>query len=277
MRRTSTTGRAAAPPRLAALGGQPAAQLGHHAVHGRQVLGGPGGQGTRSKSRSGLEGGSDSVRSISARSSSRRTCFSNSRRRSRGTLSGSGSSAAALLALEPQRAPYPLHVHADHARALALAPEGRDGQAGQVAQLAVRPVLAARRAQRVADALAQRVEVHALGLPGLAGGALADVALDRLALDRAEEEAVEHQLEHAAILLGLGERGRQRLAEVLAIGPGHRLEGGERVQQLRGAHRHPLAAQLVGELEQPRREPARARRARHASVEGGVSSPAGSR
>src|SRR3954471_16575812 len=45
----------------------------------------------RSNSRSGRDGGSDCVRSISARSSSRRRCRSNARRRSCGTLSGSGS------------------------------------------------------------------------------------------------------------------------------------------------------------------------------------------
>src|SRR4051794_19934181 len=45
----------------------------------------------RSNSRSGRDGGSDCVRSISARSSSRRRCRSNARRRSVGTVSGSGS------------------------------------------------------------------------------------------------------------------------------------------------------------------------------------------
>ena len=40
-------------------------------------------------------------------------------------------------------------------------------------------------------------------------------------LDGVEEEAVEQQLEEAPVLLRLGERRRERLAEVLALGPGH--------------------------------------------------------
>ena len=46
--------------------------------------------------------------------------------------------------------------------------------------------------------------------------ALGDPALDRLGLGGAEEVAVEEQLEDAAVVLGLGDRRRQRLAEVVA-------------------------------------------------------------
>ena len=49
----------------------------------------------------------------------------------------------------------------------------------------------------------------------LAPLALADLALDRLRLGGAEEPALEEQLEDAAVLLGLGDRRRQRLAEVV--------------------------------------------------------------
>ena len=112
---------------------------------------------------------------------------------------GIGQLRAGLLALQAERAADPLHVHADHAGALALAPERGDGQPGEVAHLAV-----GAGADRVADALAQRLEVELLGaLEALLGQA----ALDGLALDRPEEEAVEQHVEHAAVLLRLRERG----------------------------------------------------------------------
>ena len=156
---------------------------------------------------------------------------------------------AGLLALQAERAADPLHVHADHAGALALAPEGRDREAGEVAHLAVRAG-----ADRVADALAQRLEVELLAaLEALLGQAL----LDRLALDGAEEEAVEQHVEHVAVLLRLRERRRERLAEVLPRAPAHRVERLEGVEQLGGPHGHALVPELVRELEQPRRHPGR--------------------
>ena len=81
-------------------------------------------------------------------------------------------------------------------------------------------------------------------------------------LRRAEEEAVEHQLEHAAVLLALGERRRERLAEVLLRGPADLAEHLERVEHLRGPHRHAFAAQLLAELEDPRRQALRLSAAR---------------
>ena len=89
---------------------------------------------------------------------------------------------------------------------------------------------------------------------------LADPALDRLGLGGAEEPALEEQLEEAAVLLRLGDRRRQRLAEVVLRGPGHLFERREGVEDLRGADRDPLAAQLLAEAEQLRRQPRRARR-----------------
>jgi hypothetical protein len=87
----------------------------------------------------------------------------------------------------------------------------------------------------LADALAERVEVEVVAT---AEALLRQVLLERLALDGAEEEAVEQHVEHVPVLLRLGERGGQRLAEVLLRGPAHRVERLERVEQLGRADRH---------------------------------------
>ena len=137
------------------------------------------------------------------------------------------------LLAEVERAADPLHVHADHAGGLALAAERRDREAGEVAHVAVPPG-----PDRLLDLPLQVLEVDAVAaLEAL----LLETLLDRLRLDRAEEEAVEHELEHAAVLLRLGERGRERLAEVLAVGPAHLSERAERVQDLGAAELHTLA------------------------------------
>ena len=69
-------------------------------------------------------------------------------------------------------------------------------------------------------------------------------------LDGAEEEAVEHELEHAPVLLALGQCGGQRLAEVLLLGPADLLQGQEGVEDLRGTDRDAFGAQILGEREQ---------------------------
>ena len=113
---------------------------------------------------------------------------------------------------EAEGAADPLHVDADHAGALALAAEGGDRQPRQVAHL----VLVALD-DRLADLLAQLVDVEPLAaLAGARSPSSPIAALDRLGLGGAEEAAVEEQLEDAAVLLGLGDRRRQRLAEVVA-------------------------------------------------------------
>ena len=82
--------------------------------------------------------------------------------------------------------------------------------------------------------------------------ALAHVLAQRGELDRAEEEAVEHQLEHAPVLLALGQGRGERLAEVLLLGPAHLAQHRERVEQLRGPDRDAFAAQLLAELQHAR-------------------------
>jgi len=162
---------------------------------------------------------------------------------------------------EAQRAADPLHVDADHAGAL-LAAEGGDRQPRQVAQR----ILVAR-FHRVANQFGELLAVEAIAvalarrlgaLVDLAGVALADPLLDRTRLGGTEEIAVEDQLEDAAVVLGLGDRCRQRLAEVVLRGPGHVFERREGVEDLRGPDRHPLAAQLFTEAEQPGTESRRA-------------------
>jgi hypothetical protein len=79
--------------------------------------------------------------------------------------SGSSANLVAVAALntEVQRAPDPLDVHADHARALPLAAEGRHREPRQVAHLAVVAL-----PDRSLDLAPQVVEVDALRLPGSA-------------------------------------------------------------------------------------------------------------
>ncbi|HTN23239.1 MAG TPA: hypothetical protein VL120_04595 [Solirubrobacteraceae bacterium] len=80
---------------------------------------------------------------------------------------------------------------------------------------------------------------------------LAHALAQRRGLGRAEEEAVEDELEDAPVVLGLRERRRQRLAEVLRLGPGDLLEDREGVQQLGRAAADALGAQLLAELDEP--------------------------
>ena len=101
---------------------------------------------------------------------------------------------AAPPRLQAQRAPDPLHVHADHARALALPAEGGHREAGQVTHRAVVAL-----GDRAPDRLAQLVQVDAIAraLEAL----LLDPAVECLRLRGAEEVPVEEELEDPAVLL----------------------------------------------------------------------------
>src|SRR3954463_3104078 len=93
------------------------------------------------------------------------------------------------LSLQLERAADALHVDADHAGALALPPERGDCEPRGVAHLAVGPL-----ANDLPDPLAQLLHVQPVAaLVALVG----QPALDGLLLDRAEEEAVEHEVEDA--------------------------------------------------------------------------------
>ena len=213
----------------------------------------------RSSSFSGRDGGSRLARSMASRSSSRRRWASKRRRASRGSSSASPRATAcgsrcALAAAQLQGAADALHVDADDARALALAPEGRDGQAGEVAQ---RGVVAL--AYGLGDALAQLREVDLRATGVELGVLLGDVVLERLGLGRTKEEALEDEVEDAAVLGGLGQRRRQRFLDLAALRPADLAQRRERVEQLRGPDGHALGAQLLGQLEQPRGQPGRRR------------------
>ena len=122
-----------------------------------------------------------------------------------------------------------------------------------------------------------RLAIAALGRRGEGSGVLGvDVQRIRRALGLRSEPSAQFE-EDVPILLGLGERRRERLAEVLPRGPAHRVESLEGVEQLGRAHGHTLGPQLVGELEQARRHPGRPARRRHAAVEGRISPLAGFR
>ncbi len=239
VRRTSTIGLRWRPRDLVAQGGDPALQLGDRPVDGGEVLGG-------ARRQRAVE--------LGQRAGGRQLAGALDRRplqlaaqmllelAHEVAIELDPAGAVAAPALEAEVAPDPLHVDADHARALATASEGADRQPGEVAHLAV---VAGR--DRLADRLAQLVEVEALAaLEALLG----DPPLERLRLGGAEEVAVEEQLEHAPVLLRLGDGRGQRLAEVARVAPGHLVERLEGVEDLRGADRDALGAQLLEEGEQ---------------------------
>ena len=80
-------------------------------------------------------------------------------------------------------------------------------------------------------------------------GRLAHALAQRRALRGAEEEALEHEVEHAPVLGRLGQRGGQRLAERRRRRPVHLAERRERVVELGGPDRHALGPQLLGEAQ----------------------------
>jgi len=131
------------------------------------------------------------------------------------------------LSAQAEGAADPLHVDADHARAFLALGERRDRHPREVAH---RPLGAVAHGRR--DLRAQRVELVVGQLVEHRAVLLAHALANRRELDRAEEEAVEHELEHAPVLLALGERRRERLAEVLLRRPADLAEHCERVEQL---------------------------------------------
>jgi hypothetical protein len=89
---------------------------------------------------------------------------------------------------------------------------------------------------------------------------LAHPLAQRRRLGGAKEEALKDELEDPPVLLRLRQRGSERLAEPVGLGPRDLGEHGEGIEQLRGPAVDPLGAQLLAELDEPRGEARRARR-----------------
>ena len=171
----------------------------------------------RSSSFSGRDGGSACVRSICARSSSRRRCGLEAAdlvaRQARLVLRAVLLHRPAGLRAQAERAADPLDVDAEHAGALAAAAERGDREPREVAHRGVVAVAIA-----CSDLLAQRVEVDPLAAgdrrPRRRPRARSWRSASRLG--GAEEEALEDEVEDAPVLGRLGERRGERLAEVAA-------------------------------------------------------------
>ena len=252
---------AAVPARLQALGGQAPPQLRHHAMHGGQVgqrAGGKRAVQLAERSRRRQVPGALDLRALELAPQER---LEAAQRLARQALAARvvGGQLGLGLGAQSQRATDALHVHADHPGALLAAGEGGDRHAREVAHRALRAL-----AHRLRDLRAQLVELG-LGQFREAHPVLLAHAVARGGgLSGAEKEALEDQLEDPAVLLTLGQRRGERLAEVLLGGPADLAEHGEGVEELGGSHRDSLAAQLLAELQKTCRQ--RLRRHRQASA-----------
>ena len=244
---------ALAPAQLVALGLQAALELGDDAVHRGEVLQRPAGQRAvelveRAGGRQGL--GALDLAALELLAQERLEAADGVARQALGARVV-GRQVRLGLGAQPQRAADALDVDADDARALALAPEGGDGQAREVAHERLLAV-----AQGLGDLLAQGLEIE-LGAGGVHPAALGDALAHGGHLGGAEEEAVEDEVEDPPVLLGLRQRGSQALLEVHGLRPRDLAQDGERVEQLARADGHALAAQLLAELEDARADAGR--------------------
>ena len=243
---------------LLALRLQPALELRDDAVHARRGPGaGPVGS-ARSSSFSGRAGGSASVRSICARSSSRRSsCLEAADRVAREAVAARVvlGEVGLRLGAQAERAADALDVDADDARALALAAEGRDRQPREVAHRAL--VAVAQRLRRSAGA-ASRGRARAP-----AASRCRRPRVDALADRRAPRRRGRRSGRR---------RGRRRAGPRATSRASPRAPRGSRSGSVHGTSRAPrtrraardgpdrdaLAAQLLAELEQVRGEAVRA-------------------
>ncbi len=234
---------------LAALRGQAALELGHHPVHLAQVLGRVGGERAvelAQRARRRQRPGALDQRALELAAH----VLLEPRRLSRGTESGSGSSArrgsgarrggrgCAGCAARPRRSPR-------SPRPGGRRPRSRAGR-GRASR---------RRLRRGWRRGCGRAGSSRSSPSPPVKRSSRQAALDRLALHGAEEEAVEEHVEHVAVLLRLGQRGGERLAEVLLVGPAHaRRSAWNASSSSEVPTATPSLAQLVGELEQARGE-----------------------
>ena len=194
-----------------------------------------------------------SVRSISARSSSRRRWRSNWRRLSRSRV-GRPRRRRRAPGLQAQRAPDPLDVDADDARALAAAPEGGDREPGEVAHLALAAV-----GDRLAHRVAKPVEVEPARRPRSAASPIPWRSASSSAARKNQRSKIRSKTRRSSC--DFASVAAERLAEVGGLGPGHLAERLERVEDLRGPDRDALGAQLLAEGDEPRGEAGRQDRA----------------
>jgi hypothetical protein len=243
---------AALPAGLVALGGEPALELHHHAVHGGEVLQRARRQGAvelvqRPRRRQCLRALDLRALELAAQVLLEAPDLLARERLAR-RLGLVLLHRAAGLRAQTERAADALHVDAEHARALPAAAEGGDRQPREIAHR--RLVALADGAQ---DLLAQVVEVDPLAVHRgpvlLARAGLAHAAAQRLALGGAEEEALEHEVEHPPVLGRLGQRGGHRLPERGRVGPLDLRQRRERVVELGRPDRHALGPQLLGEAQ----------------------------
>ena len=163
------------------------------------------------------------------------------------------------LALEPERAPDALDVHADHAGALALAAEGRDREPGEVAHLAV-----GAGADGVADAVAQARRGRAPRRRGSAPrSGPRSTASRSTARKKKRSKSTSSTCRSSCDLASVAaSASRKSSCEVqLTASSAWKASSSSEVPTAT-----PSLAQLVGELEQPRRHAGRPG-LRHAAVE----------
>ena len=215
----------------------------------------------RSSSPSGRAGGRLPVRSICARSSSRRSSASKRRSASRGSPSRRGSPSASS-GWGSARRPSARRMRCT---STPITPEPSWRRANAAIAMRARSRIAPSEPSRRAAAICSRSasSSSADSSPSSSWPLLAHALARRGELDRAEEEAIEHELEHAPVLLALGERRGERLAEVVLLSPADLVEHLEGVEHLGGAHGDAFAAQLFAELEDPRGQPLQALLRRH--------------
>ena len=202
---------APAPARLVGLGGEAALELGDDPVDGGEVLQRAGGQcavelGERAAGRERLRaldtGGVEFLAQVGLETAD--------------LLAGELWLLSALvlhraprLASQAQSAADALDVDAEHAGALAAAAEGGDREASEIAHRGVVAV-----ADHLQELLAQVVELDPLAAGDAVAILLPHFVAERAGLGGAEKEALEHEVEDAAVLGRLGERGGERRAEV---------------------------------------------------------------
>ncbi len=243
-------GVAAVTARLHPLRGQPPAQLRDDAVHGREVGERTGGQRSvevAERSRGRKVAGALDLRALELRAQQRLEAPQRLARESLATGSSSPGSSGWGSARRPS-------ARRIRCTSTPITPEPSWRRAKAAIAIRARSRIAPSEPSRIAAAICAR-SASSSSSESSSRSIAPDGRSSRMSsrtrrdLHRAEEEAVEDELEHAPVLLALGERRGERLAEVALGAPVDLAQYVERVDHLRGADRDPFAAQLLAELE----------------------------